>query len=128
MEDKARKILLIDDELDFTYFLKANLEMSGKYQVVVANSGKDGLELFSKAQPDLVLLDIIMPGIDGIKALLKLRQAATSAKKTPILMLSAKRDSRSILESQKYGAVDYLMKPVQIDELMRSIDRYLQAG
>jgi len=123
----SKKILVVDDELDFTYFLKANLEQSGKYQVVVANSGKDALELFSKTQPDLVLLDIIMPEFDGMKTLLKLRQSDVSGKKVPIVMLSAKRDSRSILESQEYGAVDYLMKPVQMRELMHSIDKYLKA-
>jgi len=62
-----------------------------------------------------------------MKTLLKLRQSDVSGKKVPIVMLSAKRDSRSILESQEYGAVDYLMKPVQMRELMHSIDKYLKA-
>ncbi len=120
-----RKLLLVDDELDFAFFLKSNIENSGNYEVVVANNGEDALGMFTEEKPDLVLLDIMMPGLDGVEVLRKLKGISSDGNNPPIVMLSAKRDTEAILESQKYGAVDYLMKPIEINKLLPIISRYI---
>ncbi len=121
-----KRILIVDDEADFVFFLRANLEALGKYEVDAALSGKEALAIFSRTEPDLVLLDIVMPEMDGIKLLLKLKKTSKADKRIPVVMLSAKRDTASFFQAQRYGAVDYLMKPVPIQTLTRLIDKYLR--
>jgi DNA-binding response OmpR family regulator len=120
-----KKILLVDDESDFIFFLKANIEKKGGYQVSVADSGKTAIEMFSRDKPDLVFLDIMMPDADGMSLLREFKKSGDSQSQTSILMLSAKRDVQSILDSQKYGAADYIMKPVEVDKLLGVMRRHL---
>jgi DNA-binding response OmpR family regulator len=120
-----KKILLVDDESDFTYFLKTNIEQRGDYQVSVADNSKTAMEMFSQDTPDLVLLDVMMPDTSGIEVLRKLKSSHRDNVRTSILMLSAKRDAQSIMEAQKYGADDYIMKPVEMDKILDILHRYL---
>ena len=120
-----KKVLLVDDEVDFTYFLKANIEQQGGYQVSVANDGKTAIDMFSQTKPDLVFLDIMMPDTDGMTVLRKLKGIRNDEEPVHFLMLSAKRDAQSILDSQKYGAEDYIMKPVEVSKLLGVMHRYL---
>ncbi len=120
-----KKILLVDDEPDFTYFLKTNIEERGNYQVSIADNSKTAVEIFSQDKPDLVFLDIMMPDASGMDILRKLKSHNADNEQTKILMLSAKRDAQSILDAQKYGADDYIMKPVEIDKLLSIMHKYL---
>ncbi|MBU1726701.1 MAG: response regulator, partial [Candidatus Omnitrophica bacterium] len=83
-----KKILIIDDEKDFCFFVSQNLELTGKYKVVVTNNSKDGLSAALRHKPDVILLDILMPGMNGFEVLAQLKgnQDTTTI---PVIMLTA---------------------------------------
>ena len=119
-----RKILIIDDEEDLTFFVKANLELAGDYEVEVATNGRDGIKLANRQKFDLILLDIIMPHMDGFEVL----EALKKNKKTlaiPVVMLTAKGDDKSKTKAASLYDEDYIVKPVQIDFLKTKIDEAL---
>ncbi|MCF7887605.1 MAG: response regulator [Candidatus Omnitrophica bacterium] len=125
MEGKIKKILVIDDEEDLTYFLKANLEIEEQYHVIVVTRAKDAFKTAVKTRPDLIILDIMMPQIDGIKILKKLKES----KKTlsiPVIMLSAKDDNTTKIEAAALYDECYITKPVQIDGLKTKIKEVFQ--
>jgi len=118
------EILIIDDEEDFGYFVKANLELKGEYHVTVATEGKEGLKAATKIKPDLILLDIVMPKVDGLQVLKKLKEN----KKTqgiPVIMLTAKNDEASISQSISNYSEQYIIKPIQMDILESKIKNVL---
>ena len=117
---KMKKILIIDDEEDLAFFVKANLELAGDYKVLTATSGKDGIKLASRWQPDIILLDIMMPGMDGYETLNKLKSGGKTLK-IPVIMLTAKADEDSKLKAASLYNEEYLIKPVQIDILNAKI-------
>ncbi len=120
-----RKILIIDDEEDLTFFVKANLELAGDYKVLTATSGKEGIKLAERWQPDIILLDIMMPVMDGYETLNELK----SGEKTlsiPVIMLTAKSDEDSKLKAARLYNEEYLVKPVQIDILNAKIQEVLK--
>jgi DNA-binding response OmpR family regulator len=119
----TKKILLVDDESDFVLMMKMRLE-ANRYQVVTANDGMTGLKKAKEEQPHLILLDVMMPGMDGIEVLRRLR-AANSTKQTPIVMLTAKRESQLIFKAQELRATDYLMKPCDSKELLSMVRKYV---
>ena len=119
------RILIIDDEKDLCFFLKANLESRGHYSVKVASSGEDGLYLAERFKPHLIILDIIMPVMDGFKVLEELKRN----RKTmfmPVLILSAKHDDESKIEASGLYCEGYVTKPVRIDDLQRQIRKILK--
>lgn len=121
-----KKILLIDDEEDFCFFVKLNLEQTGKYEVLTATNGSSGLIMASKESPDLVLLDIIMPEMSGGQvAELLLNDPKT--KDIPVLFITAIA-SRSEAQSQEgiIGGRRFIAKPVTPEELMAKIDPILE--
>jgi DNA-binding response OmpR family regulator len=125
MGEEIKKILVVDDEEDLTYFLKANLEVEEQYHVVVVNRAKNAFKTAVKTKPDLIILDIMMPQIDGIKVLKKLKES----KKTlsiPVIMLSAKNDDATKLEAAAFYDECYITKPVQIEELKTKIKEVFQ--
>ncbi len=111
------RILVVDDEPRIINFLKIKLEASG-YKVIVAASGREALELMPTAQPDLVVLDVMMPGIDGLETLRRVRAASS----VPVIILSAKESSDDKVKGLKLGADDYLAKPFSPDELVARIE------
>jgi len=120
-----KKILIIDDEEDLAFFVKANLELTEGYEVNTATSGKEGLKLASSYQPDIILLDIMMPGTDGYETLIKLK----TSRKTmaiPVIMLTAKADEESKIKAATLYNEDYLIKPVQVDVLKAKIEEVLR--
>ena len=119
-----KKILIIDDEKDFCYFIKANLELFPGYEVVIATSGEKGLRASSKKKPDLILLDIMMPKMDGLEVLDKLKQD-TKTMDIPVIMLTAKNEEESKMEAASLYSVDYLIKPVETNTLKSKIDEVL---
>lgn len=117
-----KKILLIDDEKDFVDLVKKFLEMRG-YAVIPAYNGIEALEK-TKELPDMVLLDIKMPNMDGLEVLRRLRSNQDTVN-TPIIMLTSKAETDSIFETQHLWASDYIIKPINLEDLLTLIKRYL---
>ena len=116
-----KKILLIEDEPQIARFIQLELHHEG-YQVEIANDGRDGLELF-KAHPfDLVLLDIMLPSINGIEVLRRIRQTSS----VPIIMLTARDSVMDKVSGLDGGADDYITKPFAIEELLARIRSVLR--
>lgn len=120
-----KKILIIDDEEDFNYFIKTNLERKGDLEVITATSGEEGLKAVLDCRPDLILLDIIMPQMDGFEVLRRLKSTQSDIMDIPVIMLTAKRDSSSILRAEKFRVIDYIMKPFSVEELLRLIKKHV---
>src|SRR5215475_4144910 len=119
------KILLVDDEPGMLRYIKTLLEVDD-YKVETATTGEEALEKVEKGlQPDLVLLDVLMPGIDGLQTLEQLRQMQSGVK---VVMLSCVSDTRKVVQAMKLGAQDYLTKPFQKAELDAVIDLSLGQG
>ena len=122
---KTAKILLVDDEPGMLRYIKTLLEVDD-YKVETATTGEEALELVDKGlRPDLVLLDVLMPGIDGLQTLEQLRQKQPGVK---VVMLSCVSDTRKVVHAMKLGAQDYLTKPFQKAELDAVIDLSLGNG
>ena len=121
-----KKILIVDDEVDLVKLLKTELEDKG-YDVVIAMNGEEGVRATLLEKPDLLILDIMMPVMDGYEALSRLRNNERT-KRLPVIILSAKGETYSILDLQKLGATDYLIKPFESEELLETIQKYLGGG
>jgi len=116
------KILLVDDEPGMLRYIKTLLEVDD-YKVETASTGEEAVERVQKGlQPDLVLLDLLMPGIDGLQTLEQLRQIQSGIK---VIMLSCVADTRKVVQAIRLGAHDYLTKPFQKAELDAVIDQCL---
>ena len=118
-----KKILLVDDEEGFLSVIKEALEVRG-FDVVTAKSAIEaGLEL-SSAKPDLILMDIKMPGIDGLQACAAIKKNPNTAD-IPIMVLSAISEETQIKRAYKIGISDYFVKPVDIEKLVNRIKEIL---
>src|SRR5213082_1671583 len=118
----AAKILLVDDEPGMLRYIRTLLEVDD-YKVATASTGEEALDRVQKGlQPDLVLLDLLMPGIDGLQTLEQLRQIRPGTK---VVMLSCVSDTRKVVQAIRLGAHDYLTKPFQKAELDTVIDQCL---
>jgi len=118
----AKSILIIDDEVITLNNLKRALQKDG-YEIILADSGETGIEAFKKHRPDLALVDLMLPGIDGLAVL---RQIKTVEANTVVIMITAYEIIEKAIEAMKLGAYDYLMKPFKINELRASIARALE--
>lgn len=120
------KILVCDDERHIVRLIQVNLERQG-YQVVTAYDGKEGLEKIKAEKPDLCVLDVMMPYMDGFEVLKTLRRdPATEA--LPVIMLTAKAQDKDVFEGYHYGADMYLTKPFNPQELVTFVKRIAQGG
>ena len=118
-----KTILFVDDEKDLVEMVRSHLEAYG-YDVVTACTGKEALEKARAGHIDLMLLDIMMPGISGYDVLSELKNdPATSRIK--VIMLTAKSETSSLLKAQSLGAADYVIKPFDFGELISLIKRYI---
>lgn len=115
------RILVIEDEKDLAKLLRYNLEKDG-YRVFVAYDGEAGLALFRKEKPDMVLLDIMLPKLDGFEICKIIRQEF----KTPVLMLTAKTDEVDRVLGLELGADDYVTKPFSVREVMARVKAILR--
>lgn len=106
-------ILVIDDEKDLVRLLRHNLERAG-YRVVSAPSAEAGLKQLRKAEPDLIILDVMLPGMDGLDFLRALRRE----RDVPVILLSAKGNEVDRVLGLKLGADDYVVKPFSVAELL----------
>lgn len=119
------QVLIIDDEADFGYFVKKNLELSKRYAVDIATDGLTGIQMARETQPDVILLDIMMPQMDGIEVLKQLRTQNISPKSS-VIMLTAKKDPESITDAIELSSAMYVIKPIEMDILERKIDSLLK--
>jgi len=110
------KILVIDDDQKITTFLYRSLKYEG-YDVTVANDGINGLNFTEECSPDLIILDVMMPGMDGIEVCRQLRKDSD----VPVLMLTAKDEVSDRVRGLDAGADDYLIKPFSLEELLARI-------
>ncbi|HET9406816.1 MAG TPA: sigma-54 dependent transcriptional regulator [Candidatus Sulfotelmatobacter sp.] len=123
--NNTAKILLVDDEPGMLRYIRTLLEVDD-YRVETATTGEEALEQVKKGlDPDLVLLDVLMPGIDGLQTLEQMRQMKPGIK---VVMLSCVSDTRKVVQAMKLGAQDYLTKPFQKGELDSVIDLCLGQG
>ncbi len=119
------KILLVDDEPGMLRYIRTLLEVDD-YRVETASTGEEALQCVEKGMlPDLVLLDVLMPGIDGLETLERLRRMKPGIK---VVMLSCVNDARKVVQAMRLGAHDYLTKPFQKAELDAVIDQCLGQG
>ncbi|MFL5629297.1 MAG: response regulator transcription factor [Ktedonobacteraceae bacterium] len=117
----AQKILIIEDEAGIIHLLNLYLKDAG-YNVVVARDGADGLALHAREHPDLLILDIMLPAIDGFEVCRRIRQWS----KTPILMLTARGSEDDRIQGLELGADDYLVKPFSPRELVSRVRAILR--
>ncbi len=117
----AQKILVIEDEEGIIHLLNLYLRDAG-YTVVSARDGADGLALHAREHPDLVILDIMLPALDGFEVCRRIR----SWSKTPILMLTARGDEDDRIQGLELGADDYLVKPFSPRELVSRVRAILR--
>ncbi|MDE2841609.1 MAG: response regulator transcription factor, partial [Chloroflexota bacterium] len=115
------QILVVDDDQKITALLHRALSHQG-YEVEVAHDGFQALSLVSQNRPDLIVLDILMPGLDGLRVCKRIRQEST----VPILMLTAKDEISDRVVGLDTGADDYLVKPFELEELFARIRALLR--
>lgn len=121
----TRKILLVDDEVSFIRLLKLNLEQTGKFEVRTENKGSLAVQTAKAFKPDLILLDIIMPDMDGSEVASRLKNDPAT-RDIPILFLTALvKDQEVASKSGTIGGFIFLAKPITTDELITNIDRTL---
>ena len=118
MAKAMKRVLLVDDERAILKVLSIKLRISG-YDVVTASSGKEALDVISSAYPDVMLLDVIMPGMDGFEVLEKLRTSS----ELPIIVFSARPENAQ--KAIELGANDFLAKPFNVDEMVGRIENLL---
>jgi DNA-binding response OmpR family regulator len=114
------KVLVVDDELGILKILGIKLKISG-YEVISAMDGEQALDLVESTKPDIMLLDIIMPGMDGFQVLEKMQPADH----IPVIVLSARVENRS--KAIEMGATDFVAKPFDVRNLVNKIDTALSA-
>ena len=110
------KILVVDDEPKIRMFIRANLQARG-YDVYLAQDGIEALEVAARVLPDVIVLDVGMPGMDGIEVCHKIREWAD----TPIIILSVKEDEKIKVRALDEGADDYITKPFSLEELLARV-------
>ncbi|MSR81805.1 MAG: response regulator [Candidatus Latescibacteria bacterium] len=118
------KILLVDDTPANLKVLRQTLEADG-YNISVATSGEGALKLVVRAVPDLVLLDVMMPGMDGYDTCRRLQQVA-GAREIPVIFITARGETEGIVEGFRAGGMDYIAKPFQVEEVLVRIKTHLE--
>lgn len=116
MDDKKTKILIVEDELKLARFVELELKHEG-YEVVVANDGREGLDLYESEKPDIILLDLMLPQLSGIEVCRRIRKESN----VPIIMLTAKGEVMDKVIGLDNGADDYVTKPFAIEEVLARI-------
>lgn len=115
------KVLVCDDERHIVRLIQINLEKNG-FEVVTAFDGKEGLEKIKSEKPNMVVLDVMMPYMDGFEVLKNLRREPET-EALPVIMLTAKAQDKDVFEGYHYGADLYLTKPFNPQELVAFVKR-----
>ena len=119
-----RRVLVVDDDREIVEMTRLILE-SGGYEVIPALSGEEALRNASHEKPDLILLDINMPGMDGWETL-KILKVDETTQAIPVAMFSIKLELRDKLQGLKQGAFDYITKPFSYDEILERVQRIFE--
>ena len=117
-------ILIVDDDELLLRFLEHKLQAKG-YTIITATDGLQALEVASEQKPDLILLDIMMPDMDGLEVLRRLKASPTTDG-IPVLMLTARKLEQDVVVGLSLGAQDYLIKPFMAKELLMRIQKLLE--
>ena len=116
-----KKVLIVDDEKDVCELISDILKKVG-YQTLIAFAGKEGLQKVMGERPDLVLLDIILPDMDGFEVLRKLKYSAET-QAVPVVIVSGRRDTASMFKANDLRSDDYITKPFTSQDLLKSVKR-----
>ncbi len=116
MEEKKEKVLIIEDETKLARFVELELKHEG-YEVFVANDGRSGVESFFENEPNIILLDLMLPQLNGIEVCRRIRKESN----VPIIMLTAKGETMDKVLGLDNGADDYITKPFAIEEVLARI-------
>src|SRR5919204_958660 len=117
------RVLVVDDEADIRGLVRELLERAG-HEVIEAPDGREGLRTFHSEQPDLVVLDVSMPGLDGWQTLERIRELSS----VPVVMLTARAQEMDKVRGLRAGADDYVTKPFGRQELLARVERHLARG
>lgn len=120
----AKNVLIVDDDATMVNLLSTILDLEG-FKTQKALSGQEALDLIGEELPDMVLLDIMMPGIDGFEVLARLRNEPRT-EKLPVILLTAKTEDRDMFEGWKKGADEYVTKPFDPLELVKIINSVIE--
>jgi CheY-like chemotaxis protein len=121
MANASKQILVCDDDPVILRLLQVNLELEG-YDVLLAQHGQKAIEIAMKEHPDLVILDIMMPRMDGYQTCRRIK-SEESTKDIPVIFLSAKAQQSDIEKGKSYGVEDYLTKPFDPTDLIEVVER-----
>jgi len=119
------KILIVDDEPNIVQTLKDRLEINN-YNVITAGNGREGLEQAIKEHPDIILLDVIMPVMDGHEMLEALRRQR-GCEDIAVIMLTARSQTQDIARANACGIEDYIVKPFDLSELLEKIENIIES-
>lgn len=122
--EDMKKILIVDDEQDIVESLKFVLE-TADFTCYCAYNGEDGLRLAKEIVPDLIILDVMMPKINGYK-ISRLLKYDAKYKNIPILMVTARSQEEDKLIGEETGADEYITKPFELDEVVKTVEKYLK--
>ena len=120
-----KKVLVVDDEADFLKILKINLEETNNYDVLTLSSANDIISQVHLFKPNIILLDILMPGFDGIETCEMLNKDPMG-EHIPVIILSALDKDTDKLKTFKVGVTDYLVKPIKKEDLISKIEKCTQ--
>lgn len=120
-ETPEKRILIIEDDEHIAEGLKLNLSLQG-YEAAIAGSGTQGLQMWKEWNPHLIVLDIMLPGLDGLSVL---RHIRLEDERLPVLILSAKGDTDDKIKGFSFGVDDYLAKPFELEEFLVRVERLM---
>ncbi len=116
------RVLVVDDEIAITKALSMKLEKEG-FDVLVGNDGEEGFNLAEKERPDIVLLDIVMPSMNGLSVMKKIREIPRWGENVPIVMLTNLGDPENVAEAARFGVYDFLVKTDwRLDDVVRLVN------
>ncbi len=119
----AKKVLIIEDEVDLSFLMRKRLEANG-FTVLATEDGMEGLNLARKEKPDIIVLDLMLPKVDGLK-ICRLLKFDQSLKRIPILVVTAKAQSEDRLMALEAGADSFLLKPFSMNNLQETLETLL---
>jgi len=118
-------ILMIDNEKEFSSLIKSFLEESCGYEAKAVPDGYNGMRIAAKIKPDLILLDVLMPAMNGLHILKRLKENEETAS-IPVIMITAVQDVESRLKAGNLHCEDYLIKPIKLEDLRSKINKALK--
>lgn len=126
MQSRKTKVLIVDDESDFTHMLELNLDATGDYEVMTTNEALEAKDLAADFKPELLLLDVVMPGMDGGDVLREIR-TLPGLTKVPVIMISALVSSMEVSQDEVADTGDCVMlpKPVKMEKLLATMEQVL---